>query len=135
VGNQWPRIKEAIEKSLPPIVGEGSDKLNRILEVLLTGEMQCWAAVRIDKVNPIGFVLTTISADYCSGTKNLLVYCVYAYETTIADDWVEGLQGLSKYAKSVGCSSITGFSDNEKILNIIHKFGGNTEYRFIRLAL
>ena len=133
----WDYVKYSIEQALPPVVGEGSDKMINILSTLMTGEMQCWVVFRREEgqVKVIGFVLTTVSSDYCSKTRNLLLYTICTFEKTHGQDWLEGLDALKKFAKKMNCSRITAFTKQENLMKLAEGVGGDASYHFISVPI
>jgi hypothetical protein len=136
VSNYWPHIRNSIEQALPPVVGESPNKMGNILEQLLTGEMQCWVAFRKDVENEVvGFIITTVISDPCSKTRNLLIYSLCGLKLSRGLDWIEGMEALRKFAKLMKCSRIVAYSDNQLILKVVEKLGGDTRYKFITFEL
>ncbi len=133
----WDVIKYAIEQSLPPIAGEGPDKMNKILTSLLSGRSDCWASYTVngDQRRFEGIVITKITHDDVSDTKNLLIYCLYGYEMVDKSSWTSGFKSLVKYASSQGCHRIIGYTDVPFITKTVEKLGGETRYTFISLPV
>ena len=133
----WDIIKYAIEESLPPIVGESPDKMNKILTALLIGKAHCWASyTKGEKENIFeGIVITKILYDDLSDTKNFLIYCLYGYEDVNRESWLRGFKSLVKFAISQGCSQIIGYSNIPLILRMVDKLGGETKYTFVKIPL
>ena len=42
VAKNWETFKDAIEASLPPVVGQASDRMNNILKSVLIGKVESW---------------------------------------------------------------------------------------------
>jgi len=137
ISNFWDIIKYAIEESLPPIVGESPDKMNKILAALLCGKAQCWTSYdKTEGENKFeGIVVTRVTYDDVSDTKNLLIYCLYGYETVNKSNWLSGFKTLVKFAIGQGCSQIVGYSDVPLILKMVERLKGETKYTFVRLPL
>ena len=133
----WDVIKYAVEQSLPPIVGESPDKMNRILSSALSGKVEVWASYnKGDKVNKFdGIVLTKMLYDDASDTRNLLIYCLYGYEEVNDVSWFDGFESLVKYAKSRGCLQIIAYSDIPYMIDIAKRLGGEADYTFISFDL
>jgi hypothetical protein len=129
----WSVIKFAVEQSLPPIVGEHPDRMNRILSSALSGGVDVWASyTRNEEVVKFeGIALTKILYDDVSITKNLLIYCFYGYTNVNSDSWLEGLKSLLKYAKRMECSFVTAYTDIPHVVEIASKLGADVKYRFI----
>lgn len=132
----WPIIKYAIEESLPPVTGEHPDKMNRILSSALSGGLDVWASYeRKDEVKIDAIVITKLILDDASGTKSLLLYCLYGYTDIPEESWKKGIESMIKYAKSCGCSRMVGYSSIPHIISMAGNFGANTEYTFISFGL
>lgn len=133
----WDIISYAIEESLPPVAGESPDKMNNILMSLLSGKSQCWVSYTKNEEQRIfeGVVVTKILYDDMSDTKNLLIYCLYGYNSVKRTSWLSGFKALVKYAASKSCYRIVGYSDLPFILDVVKRLGGETRYTFVTLPL
>jgi len=129
----WDIIKYAIENTLPPIVGEHPDKLNRILSAALSGKVSVWAVhTKHEEGNKFeAIALTNILYDEVSETKNLLIYCLYGYNIISKKSWEFGIRKLAEHAKAEGCNQIVAYTTSSHIVNMVNKLGGNTEQTFI----
>jgi len=132
--NHWDEIKFAIEESLPPIVGMQSDRMSNILRSVLLEEVIVWVSHNSEK-KVDGLVLTTFVLDKLSGTKSLLIYCLYGYGTAGMESWQEGVETLRKFAISSGCHRVTGYTDVPSIIRFVESIGGTANYRFISIPL
>jgi hypothetical protein len=133
----WPVIKYAVEESLPPMVGDHPDKMNRILSGMLSGKIDVWVSyIKGDEVIKFEAVLVTqLLYEEASNTKNLLLYCLYGYSVITDLSWTEGFETISKYAKSQGCSGIIAYSANTYIVELSKKFGADVSYTLINIPL
>ena len=132
----WDIIKFAVEQSLPPLVGDLPDKMNRILSAALSGRVDVWASYTRDeeertKINAI--LLTKFIYDDASDTRNLLLYCLYGYEEIKLQSWIDGLDKVSKYAKYHKCSQIVAYTSLTHLIELAEKLGGEADYTFISL--
>lgn len=130
----WDIIKYAIEQSLPPIVNDHPDKMNRILSAALRGTIDVWAEyVKEDdtKVKFEGIALTQFLYDEPSGTKNILVYCLYGYNPIDPGSWARTLAVVTKYAEEKKCNQLVAYSSIPHIINLAKGLGANTDYTFI----
>lgn len=134
VAEHWDLLEFAIEQALPPMADDSPDKMNNILESMLIGKLQCWISVNEDKL-PEAVITTMILNDYASKTKTLLIYSAYAFDKTAALSWMEGFDTLFKYGKSKGCSAVTAFSNENKIINIAQKFGADISVRYLSFQI
>lgn len=137
ISHYWDILKPAIEASLPPVVGETPDKMNRVLAALIDGSLHCWISSRIKNEERIleGMVVTKLLYDDVSDTRNLLIYCLYGLGVASDGAWRSGFITLAKWAKSRGCSRIVAYSDVPGILDIVNRLGGETKYRYISFPL
>ena len=129
VNRHWEPIRYALLVSLPPTARV--DRENNILKALLSGEMDAWVATR--DARPVGVLVTTLTMDGASETKNLLVYALASLDETILPDdvWLEGIEQLRKYAESKGCHRIIGYTESSRIAQMIQKVGGQARYTFV----
>lgn len=133
ISNFWDIIKYAVEQSLPPVVGEHQDKMNRILAAALSGRIDVWAsyARNGDETRFEGIVLTKILYDDAVDMKNLLIYCIYGYEQIDKESWLSALNALTKYAKGKGCKLIVAYTELPYVVRIAQRLGANTRYTFL----
>ena len=133
VAKFWDIIKFAVEESLPPIIGENPDKMNRILSSILSGKTQCWASYRRDGENTTfeGIALTKVIYDDASDTRNLLIYTVYAYNISAKESWVDGLLSVVKYAAAQKCSQIVSYTSEPYLVKKAKALGANTDFTFV----
>jgi hypothetical protein len=130
----WNDIKFAIEESLPPVVGMQSDRMSNILKAVLTEELIVWVSAEKDK-DISGILITAFTFDKPSGTKSLLLYCVYGYGDVNRNAWIEGAETIRKFAIGEKCNRIIGYSDTPSIIKFVESIGGETKYRFLSLPL
>lgn len=135
ISQHWDVIKDAIEYSLNPVVGESPHKMNNILMSLLDGSMQCWVAVEGDDYNKItGNIVTKINFDDASQTKGLLIYSLYA-EGSSEQEWLKGYETLRKFAAANGCTRIVGFTDVPSLIKFTNRIGGEARYTLVSLPV
>ena len=132
----WDVIKFAVEESLPPIVGQHPDTINRILSSALRGTIDVWAEYvkeekEEDNIKFEGIALTQILYDEPSGTRNMLVYCLYGYGPIDPGSWARTLTVIAKYAKEESCNQIMTYVTLQHLVNLAKGLGGNTDYTFI----
>lgn len=137
ISEHWGNIEFAIKNSLPPTVGESTDKMNNILLALLDNRMDCWVSVDSDTQQMEGVCVSQILEDDASKTKSLLLYCIYSFNSESANDksWDEAFMTMVKYARSLGCTRITAYSDIDYIIERAKQFGGDTRFTFISFAV
>jgi hypothetical protein len=115
---------------MPPYIAIEPESLNFILESLLKSTMQMW--VLHDNDNTIYAIATTrIEVDNSSGTKNLLIFSLYAYRPVPQDMWIEGLAGFKVFASGRGCKNIVAFTIVPRIVELAQTLGARTDTHFI----
>jgi hypothetical protein len=124
VAEHWSLFRDHINDSLPPIGDYGPLDMNSILHSLMIGAAVCWL-VTDEKQAMVGFVVTTTLRDI-SGVKILLVYSSVILVNAPAKYWTECADTLKIYAKSKGCSKISMFTNNEKLLTLLKENGAET---------
>lgn len=129
----WDVIRYAVEQSLPPIVGEHPDKMNRILSSTLRGTTEVWAEyTKGEEGNRFeGIILTQFIYDEPSDTKNLLIYCLYGYNKVDSGSWGSGLVTMAKYAEEKGCNQIIAYTTVPHLIDLVKELGGSADYTFI----
>ena len=133
IGSNWQIIKEALNAAPSPL-SDKEGKYSRILYSLMTGVYQCWFV--FDEHETLkACIITTIQYDDSSNNKNLLIYLVYSYKTLDKKDLARSLLALKKYAKSLKCTQITGYTSNSGIISLVKKLNGNTDYTFFALEI
>lgn len=126
----WEDIKGGIERVLPPGV---PDRSQRILTGLLSGSVQAWISYQREGDNTTidGAVLTRIVEDDIDGTRDLLIYCLWAIEKTHEGTWTEGLKALLDYGKGKGCTRAIAYSDVPMIIGLTELMNGEARYTFL----
>ena len=135
VGN-WDIVKFAIRNSLPPSAQDTPDKMTRVLESIVAGELDVWVYYTYDTEVHVKNILTTkIIRDTETDTKSLLIYSVYSFDHTTQEYWEEALMKLKEYAQANGCVAVTGFSKDEYVLRFVESVGGDTSVRFVKIPV
>jgi hypothetical protein len=129
VAIHWWTISKFIQKGLPPTVAHAEISLRHIEVALLSDHMTCWVVEEEGKMK--GIILTIIVRDRPSGVQNLQIYTIAGLTDVERDTWVEVFNTISRYAVSMNCSCIIGYSANEKLLKVLKRFGADTEYTFV----
>ena len=130
----WDVISYAVSQSLPPIVLDHPDIMNRILSSCLSGETEVWAEYTKDGEGNNRFEcisLTQFIYDNCSDTRNLLVYCLYGYQRIDDSSWGQIIVAISKYAIEKKCIQIIAYTNIPHMIDMANKLGGDTSYTFV----
>jgi len=128
IARYWTEVfRDQLASTLPPIAGEASDKMNRILEALLIGELVLWLSFSKPEdggqIQVSGFLVTQVILDGPTGTKACLIYSIYSPDGFGDQQWIEGLQALSEYARAHRCNRITAYTQNPQIVKRAKQFG------------
>jgi len=125
----WDVIKYAIDVSLPPTASRERFRINKILDSILCGKMDCWAVYERDEENKVisghAVILTVITVDECSGARALLVYALARLSERAPEElWYEGLSALRKYAVANSCQSLIAQTNVEFVRDKLVEAGG-----------
>ena len=138
VTEYWADLKKAAKLSLPPFAGKREDVMNNLLEQLLSGEVEAWiihdvvdAADGNKNATPVGVLYTTVITDISTQARSLLIYGIYAWAPLNKDMWLHGYDIIVRYAKSKKCTSVSGYTKDEGLLENAKKFGIDTEWRYL----
>ena len=133
IARQWDVVRHALEHSLPPIAGEGEDRMERLLEALLCGRMQCWAIYRKEEEGVVmeALMCTTPIQDTNTGGADLLIYSLYSFDFATQESWVSGLELLKNWARGQGYTRIVAYTNNVRVLEMTEKLGGVAEYTYL----
>lgn len=127
VGEYWEHIKVALEASIPERY-RSEEATTKALEAALRGALTCFAIIGQSEgeLEVVGMMFTTVTEDGVTGARSLLIYGLYGYSNLEDDLWLECLPQVQQFAKAQGCSSITGFTENPRIVDVVTRlFKGN----------
>jgi len=129
VARYWDEVfRDSMASTLPHVQGQVSDeeKMNNVLEAFLVGQLIMWLSYekREDGLIKIsGFLVTQLIVDGPSRTKSCLIYSMYSPDGFGDQQWIEGFQALSEYARSRDCTRITAYTVNPQIVRRAEQFG------------
>lgn len=135
IGKHWPTVRKAITESSLPGTKLSEDNILNIQKGLMLGTMDCWAVTDQESKSLKGLVITTFAKDACINEVSLLIYVVYGIEDFTLEMWEAGFKQLSIYAKSKGCTSISGYSAVPFIKSVARRVGGSTDISYIKVPL
>jgi hypothetical protein len=133
VATYWPAIKAAIEQSAPPVAKQDLD-MNKVLESIMMDQLQVWI-LENDNEKIVAVVTTTVTEDFCSSSKSLLIYSLFGISTIGPRLWREGFETLKAHAKALGCSRIVAFTTEEVVRKLVKFFGGDDSYTYVRMEV
>lgn len=139
VVRHWEKIGYAIENSLPPVVDsrKKEDRMNGILESILTGKLEVHVFVVYKDECPIVYAIATIAFIYPvdSNDKELLLYSVYASRSLTREIIFEGIELFKKYAKGQNCVAVSAYTNNAAIKKFFASIGGSSSFTYLRLEV
>ena len=126
ISERWSIIKAALKLSAAPVADTGEGKLNNILKALLDGRAICWMTGNARR--PRTVIITTMSIEEVSGTKNMIVYCAHGFEKEKPEQYTDILTGLSNFAKDRKCDNILCYVWDDKIKELLQNYGAECNY-------
>lgn len=133
ISKHWDVIKIAVKASSMPTADTNEDKMANVQRSLLEGKACCW--VEGTEGNPRTLVITTLSIEDISKTKNLIIYCAHGFQLATSKDYVSMVKGLYKYALGCNCDNVLMYVWNDKLLKMLKKYGAETNYTLVVLPL
>jgi hypothetical protein len=133
IGDNWPIIKSAIKNSALPTVDTGEAKMRNVLKALLVGQAVCW--VDGDPERPRTIIITSLSEESISETKNLLIYCAHAFARATSEDYLNMVYKIGEYARGMECDNVIAYVWNPKMLQLLKKYGAETNYTLVVMPL
>lgn len=133
ISRNWAELSGYVQKALPPSAEALREKMEFLLTEILQGKMQVWTILVDGKI--CGVILTTVVLEDLSRTQNLQIFCVYGVSSIPHEEWPNVFNTLHKYAKSRDCENIIGYTANDKLIEVLEKFGGEAKYKFFSIPL
>ena len=137
IARHWAVIKYSVERAVPPLVKIHPDLTNRILQMLLSGQMTCWVGgtslgigVSADVV-----MITLPLEDPVSQSKSLLIYSLFGFQAMDSETWKDNFEQLTKWAKGAGFESITAYTNVDAVLAQSARLGWQTSTHLISYDL
>jgi len=136
VQQNWELIKHCVERCFPPHEIPSPEVFTSIFDALLEGSMQCWGYV-LDDGKLLAIVVTQYTKERVSGQSSLLIYSLAApYDGVEIPEaaWRVGYDVLTNFARTLGCTSVTAYTDFVGLADRIKKLGGTAKY-YLRLEV
>jgi len=137
VGDYWHLIRKSAEVALPPYVENSEQSLVNILKCLINGDLQAYFIIGSvnNEAQLIGVVLTQISVDPITGSRNLTVFSIYAYTNVSIAVWGELKRFLQVYAKSQSCNKILTLTNDAGVIKLMEKFGASKLWSLMEMPI
>lgn len=116
ISKYWEYIKLALEETIGQRELSKSNRLNNILEALISDTMQCWWYVRDERV--LAIVITLLTADMTTRAKGLRIYSLFGFEDLDLSIYSDGFETLREFARAKNCTYIDAFTDNDTLISI-----------------
>jgi len=126
----WEDIKNGIVASFPPTGMPSNEGMANILSRLLKGDMQVWT-VTDESMSPRAVAVTMVLEEVASEVKNLLIYSLYGYSLVQQSLWIEGLEGLKKFAREKGCCKVIAYTKVQRVVDIARSLGCLADTTFL----
>ena len=140
IAANWEFLKTVIVESSGLEKNDSPQRMNNILNSLLCGDLQLWTEASISlegTVSILGVVVTQVLANPLADVKNLLIYSAVSVNNALGDQrlWIGGLKTLAQYARKKNCKQIIAYTQNESLIKLCKRLGGETEQRLIVFTL
>jgi len=126
---EWEVIKYAIKQANYEQMFDSEEAVKDHLRHIILGTMQVWSIVDQDEFAGIG--VTRFNRDSAMGVQRLEIYSLYAFKSLSPSTWATCFVVLKRFAKANGCSHIMAVSDNDSVIALSEKMGGDTAQRLI----
>lgn len=139
VARRWDKIGYAIERALPPIMDsrKAEERMNEVLEAILAGKLDVFVYVDYEDEKPIVYATMAIAVldPIVGNDKELLLYSLYGHRKIGEKVMFEGFGLLVKYAKSIGCTVVTAYTNTEIMKTYASGLSGNQSFTYIRFEI
>ena len=131
VAEHWSTIKFCIEKAVPPLPGESTQKYNNLLKEILLGRLQCWALTDEDQQRFRCIITTRVDRDSIAEINTLVLYSVFAFLRITEEDAVAIYEGLRKYGQSQDCTRAIAFTNSNSIVRFLTAYGFVEDWHYL----
>jgi hypothetical protein len=139
VARHWDKIGYAIERALPPIIDsrKAEERMNEVLEAILAGRLDIFVYIDYEDEKPIVYATIAVAVlDSIIGSdKELLLYSLFGHRKIGEKMAFEGFGLLMKYAKSIGCTVITAYTNTEILKEYVKGLNGNQSFTYVRFEI
>lgn len=134
VSENWDIILAAIKKSFPPTQVFDDNTSERLLKSVFDNKLVVWVYIRDKEV--VTIVTTTISEDFCTGQKSLLIFSATSVKELTQSEWANGIAFLRVHARSIGCSNIIAYTKIDSLAKVLAvKVGADTDNILIKMEV
>jgi hypothetical protein len=126
IAKHWGIIRNAVIECAPPLSKVTENSLNRILELLLMGNMHCWLYFIEEKA--VAVVVTTFYHDFPTGSQDLLIYALWGKGGLPNDAYQNGYVTLMRFALAHNCNKMYAFTQVPMLVKLAKQFGAELQY-------
>ncbi len=129
----WDIFKFGIANSARTDLILNGDSLNNTLKNLLSGQSQAWLVFEDTKEgrDVLGIVVSYISIDSVSETRNLIIYALYGFKPADDSIWLDGIEKLRLFAEANRCQNLIGYTTSELLQSKLEKFNFKTTFQVV----
>ncbi|MEG0755689.1 MAG: hypothetical protein RR450_04780 [Oscillospiraceae bacterium] len=113
IAEHWEIFKEAYRQSVPATSDVTPERMTRLLEAAMTGEVQCWLFFTGEEC--VGAGISRKYADDISGQEMLLIYAYWMWKAESFQLQTERFEALKDFARGVGCGRIGAFLSDKRL--------------------
>jgi len=133
VSNNWDEIAWLIEEATPGPTGSSNDRMNNVLEDLLTGKKKLWISYNENAVFD-ALVGTEVYEDRINGIRTMEIFALWA-KGAGEGSWTKGWETLGRYAKKEGCERVVAYTREPSLIKRVKRLGGDTSFVFCEIPL
>jgi hypothetical protein len=135
IGRHWGDLKPAIEIALPKVSMATMDRMNKVFQALLCGQMDMYLVCEDESRKIRGLITSAIFQTIDMAEKQLLIYTIYAFGQATFDELREAWMLVKDLAKGNDCTSIVGYTAKENVLKLVKGLGAETDLTFVRMEV
>lgn len=122
----WPRVKEAIARSLPHSATVDELVLSSIMRKIMLSEMVLWVLLRVEKEEEpriaMVLLLAFTSQLGMEEYKNLFIYALAGLEPHTPETvWERVYKALLEYGRMTGCKKLCGVTKDPQLLALYQR--------------
>ena len=135
INKHWEMIAPMIEESLPPIANGHIDRMANLLKEILKGSYTVWLLVKPENRLFSGVLVTTVTEDKGSGTRELLIYALFGGSNITRDVVKSGFNTLKAEARNLGCDWLSAYTQVASVKTLWNSIGGDTSWNYLKMDL
>lgn len=132
IKEKWDKVWSIIEDVIPPIIGKGRMRAEKILQSVLNDQIYLWA-VHADGnyEDSFGFILTSITFDVFSDSYSMFILGAAITVEGNSKEWVDAATEIYTHAIRKQCVRVFGYTKDETVLGLLRELKANTDYSYV----